>query len=81
MHAIYGGENVMNKERAGNAVKAAQLCELMACAIRRDVEMMRSLGMIGESSLSVNNRIVSETSITRKIVDLRRELLKLRDLL
>lgn len=43
--------------------------------------MMRSLGMIGESSWSVNNRIVSETSITRKIVDLRRELLKLRDLL
>ncbi|WP_442766741.1 hypothetical protein [Mitsuokella multacida] len=72
---------MMNKERAGNAVKAAQLCELMACAIRRDVEMMRSLGMIGESSWSENNRIVSETSITRKIVDLRRELLKLRDLL
>lgn len=71
----------MDKERAENAVKAAQLCELMSCAIRRDVEMMRSFGMIGDSSWSVNNRIVSETSTARKIVDLRRELLKLRDLL
>lgn len=71
----------MDKERAENAVKAAQLCELMACAIRRDVEMMRSFGMIGDSSWSANKRIVSETSTARKIVDLRRELLKLRDLL
>lgn len=71
----------MDKERAENAMKAAHLCELMACAIRRDVEMMRSFGMIGYSGWSGNNHIVSETSTARKIVDLRRELLKLRDLL
>jgi hypothetical protein len=71
----------MGDTRPEEAVKAAQLCELMACAIRRDVEMMRDYGMIGNSSWSMKNRIVSETSTTRKIVDLRRELLKLRGLL
>ena len=71
----------MDKERAEKAVKTAQLCELLAESINRDVEQMKEYGMIGESSFSNNNRIVSETSTARKIVDLRRELLKLRALL
>lgn len=71
----------MDKKRAEKAVKTAQLCELLAESINRDVGELKEYGMIGESSFSNNNRIVSETSTARKIVDLRRELLKLRALL
>lgn len=70
----------MDKERAENAVKAAQLCEMMAAAIRRDVYMMASYNKIG-SAVGGGDKFVSATGTERKIVDLRRELLQLRDLL
>lgn len=70
----------MSKERAEDAVKVAQLCELMASAIRRDVGMMASYGKIG-AAVGDGDKFVSVTRTKEKIVDLRYELLKLRDLL
>ena len=70
----------MDKERAENAVKAAQLCELMAAAIRRDVYTMARCNKLG-TAIGEGDKFVSATGTERKIVDLRRELLQLRDLL
>ena len=69
-----------NEDRVERAKKTALLCEMMASAIRRDVYAMASYDKIG-SELRVGDKFVSLTGTERKIVDLRRELLQLRDLL
>lgn len=71
------GEIVGRVERAK---KTALLCEMMASAIRRDVYAMASYDKIG-AAVGEGDKFVSLTGTTRKIVDLRRELLQLRDLL
>lgn len=69
-----------NEDRVERAKKTALLCEMMASAIRRDVYAMASYDKIG-SEMRVGDKFVSPTGTERKIVDLRRELLQLRDLL
>lgn len=66
--------------RVERAKKTASLCEMMASAIRRDVYMMARCNKIG-SAIGEGDKFVSQTGTNRKIVDLRRELLQLRDLL
>lgn len=66
--------------RVERAKKTASLCEMMASAIRRDVYMMASYNKIG-ATVGEGDKFVSQTGTHRKIVDLRRELLQLRDLL
>lgn len=66
--------------RVERAKKTASLCEMMASAIRRDVYMMASYNKIG-TPVGDGDKYVSATGTNRKIVDLRRELLQLRDLL
>lgn len=66
--------------RAERAKKTALLCEMMASAIRRDVYMMAKYDKIG-TAVGDGDKFVSYTGTQRKIVDLRRELLQLRDLL
>lgn len=66
--------------RVERAKKTALLCEMMASAIRRDVYAMASYDKIG-APIGDGDRFVSLTGTNRKIVDLRRELLQLRDLL
>lgn len=70
----------MAEKRAVDAVKTAQLCELIAAAIRRDIDMMARCGKIGKA-VGDGDKFVSVTRTKEKIVDLRYELLKLRDLL
>ena len=67
------------KSRVERAKDTARLCEMMAAAIRRDVYTMASYNKIGTPV--GGDRFVSATGTARKIVDLRRELLQLRDLL
>lgn len=69
-----------NEDRVERAKKTALLCEMMASAIRRDVYAMASYDKIG-AELRAGDKFVSLTGTERKIVDLRRELLQLRDLL
>ena len=71
------GEIVSRVERAK---KTALLCEMMASAIRRDVYVMARCNKIG-SAIGEGDKFVSPTGTNRKIVDLRREILQLRDLL
>ncbi len=71
------GEIVGRVERAK---KTALLCEMMASAIRRDVYAMARCNKIG-TAIGEGDKFVSLTGVERKIVDLRRELLQLRDLL
>ena len=71
------GEIVSRVERAK---KTASLCETMASAIRRDVYTMARCNKIG-TAIGEGDKFVSATGTNRKIVDLRRELLQLRDLL
>lgn len=66
--------------RVERAKRTASLCEMMASAIRRDVYAMASYGKIG-AAVGEGDKYVSATGTNRKIVDLRRELLQLRDLL
>lgn len=66
--------------RVERAKKTASLCEMMASAIRRDVYAMASYNKIG-TAVGDGDKYVSATGTNRKIVDLRRELLQLRDLL
>ena len=66
--------------RVEKAKKAALLCEMMASAIRRDVDMLANYNKIG-TAVGDGDKFVSQTGTFRKIVDLRRELLQLRDLL
>ena len=66
--------------RVERAKKTALLCEMMAAAIRRDVDMLANQGKIG-TMVGDGDKFVSQTGTHRKIVDLRRELLQLRDLL
>lgn len=66
--------------RVERAKKTALLCEMMASAIRRDVYMMAKYDKIG-TEVGDGDKFVSYTGTHRKIVDLRRELLQLRDLL
>lgn len=68
------------KSRVERAKDTARLCEMMAAAIRRDVYMMASCNKIG-TPVGDGDKFVSQTGTKRKIVDLRRELLQLRDLL
>lgn len=70
----------MGDTRQEDAVKTAQLCELIAAAIRRDIDMMARCGKIG-TAVGEGDKFVSVTRTKEKIVDLRYELLKLRDLL
>ena len=66
--------------RVERAKKTALLCEMMASAIRRDVCMLADYDKIG-TIVGEGDKFVSQTGTHRKIVDLRRELLQLRDLL
>ena len=66
--------------RVERAKKTALLCEMMASAIRRDVYVMARYAKIG-TAVGEGDKFVSPTGMNRKIVDLRRELLQLRDLL
>ncbi|MDY2684798.1 MAG: hypothetical protein SOV43_01335 [Selenomonadaceae bacterium] len=66
--------------RVERAKKTALLCEMMASAIRRDVYVMARYDKIG-TAVGEGDKFVSPTGMNRKIVDLRRELLQLRDLL
>lgn len=65
--------------RVERAKKTALLCEMMASAIRRDVYVMARYDKIG-TAVGEGDKFVSPTGMNRKIVDLRRELLQLRDL-
>lgn len=66
--------------RVERAKKTASLCEMMASAIRRDVYALASYDKIG-TAVGDGDKFVSTTGTERKIVDLRRELLQLRNLL
>lgn len=66
--------------RVERAKKTASLCEMMASAILRDVYAMARCNKIG-TAIGEGDKFVSLTGTNRKIVDLRRELLQLRDLL
>lgn len=68
------------KSRVERAKDTARLCEMMAAAIRRDVYALASYDKIG-TAVGEGDKFVSLTGTHRKIVDLRRELLQLRDLL